>query len=147
MGVSPDRLQAAQGFPADLRDEAWRNVGRLQRVQLQQLRVLQHRLQPDQPRAGELSRQRPASPAARRRVQVLIGGSRFTAVCFALALGGCAGNSGGPGVTPDTAAFLDTLQHRTFNFFWDLTPASNGLTRSEEHTSELQSPCNLVCRL
>src|SRR5256885_8769074 len=22
-----------------------------------------------------------------------------------------------------------------------------GLTRSEEHTSELQSPCNLVCRL
>src|SRR5256885_13051331 len=25
-------------------------------------------------------------------------------------------------------------------------PADNG-TRSEEHTSELQSPCNLVCRL
>src|SRR5256885_3931281 len=23
----------------------------------------------------------------------------------------------------------------------------SGLTRSEEHTSELQSPCNLVCRL
>src|SRR5256885_14195298 len=23
----------------------------------------------------------------------------------------------------------------------------NGLVRSEEHTSELQSPCNLVCRL
>src|SRR2546426_6265156 len=23
----------------------------------------------------------------------------------------------------------------------------NGVTRSEEHTSELQSPCNLVCRL
>src|SRR5256885_11362534 len=33
-----------------------------------------------------------------------------------------------------------------------LRPASNGaggleITRSEEHTSELQSPCNLVCRL
>src|SRR5918994_1777928 len=27
----------------------------------------------------------------------------------------------------------------------DLTPA--GVWRSEEHTSELQSPCNLVCRL
>src|SRR2546426_6701549 len=25
--------------------------------------------------------------------------------------------------------------------------ASNGEIRSEEHTSELQSPCNLVCRL
>src|SRR5256885_9581570 len=25
--------------------------------------------------------------------------------------------------------------------------ASSTLTRSEEHTSELQSPCNLVCRL
>src|SRR2546426_6206201 len=26
-------------------------------------------------------------------------------------------------------------------------PACAGLERSEEHTSELQSPCNLVCRL
>src|SRR2546426_8364698 len=26
-------------------------------------------------------------------------------------------------------------------------PAYTGLARSEEHTSELQSPCNLVCRL
>src|SRR2546426_2935864 len=26
-------------------------------------------------------------------------------------------------------------------------PATNGCKRSEEHTSELQSPCNLVCRL
>src|ERR1039457_607004 len=28
-----------------------------------------------------------------------------------------------------------------------LQPSSSGHTRSEEHTSELQSPCNLVCRL
>src|SRR2546426_6822904 len=27
------------------------------------------------------------------------------------------------------------------------TNAQEGLARSEEHTSELQSPCNLVCRL
>src|SRR2546426_6033656 len=27
------------------------------------------------------------------------------------------------------------------------TPASGSTCRSEEHTSELQSPCNLVCRL
>src|SRR5256885_2895529 len=26
-------------------------------------------------------------------------------------------------------------------------PLQGGLRRSEEHTSELQSPCNLVCRL
>src|SRR5256885_11771349 len=26
-------------------------------------------------------------------------------------------------------------------------PRINGMARSEEHTSELQSPCNLVCRL
>src|SRR2546426_2861640 len=26
-------------------------------------------------------------------------------------------------------------------------PARSACTRSEEHTSELQSPCNLVCRL
>src|SRR5256885_5356127 len=31
-------------------------------------------------------------------------------------------------------------------FHWDLSWSSM-LKRSEEHTSELQSPCNLVCRL
>src|SRR5688500_10720236 len=31
--------------------------------------------------------------------------------------------------------------------FWLLIPAFSLLLRSEEHTSELQSPCNLVCRL
>src|SRR5205807_7004068 len=30
---------------------------------------------------------------------------------------------------------------------WDDANAGNSATRSEEHTSELQSPCNLVCRL
>src|SRR2546426_9984222 len=29
----------------------------------------------------------------------------------------------------------------------DLRPVRGGDVRSEEHTSELQSPCNLVCRL
>src|SRR2546426_3284598 len=29
----------------------------------------------------------------------------------------------------------------------ELCRAHGGLARSEEHTSELQSPCNLVCRL
>src|SRR2546426_10319619 len=30
---------------------------------------------------------------------------------------------------------------------WGMNPTGYHLTRSEEHTSELQSPCNLVCRL
>src|SRR5256885_11418911 len=30
---------------------------------------------------------------------------------------------------------------------WIMVGAIGGLVRSEEHTSELQSPCNLVCRL
>src|SRR5688500_20078907 len=30
---------------------------------------------------------------------------------------------------------------------WLLTPFLAHFVRSEEHTSELQSPCNLVCRL
>ena len=56
-----------------------------------------------------------------------------------LALGACAGNSGGPGVAPDTAAFLDTLQQRTFNWFWDLTPPSNGLTPDRWPTPSFSS--------
>src|SRR3989454_4435858 len=32
----------------------------------------------------------------------------------------------------------------TYSISWDTTTVGN---RSEEHTSELQSPCNLVCRL
>src|ERR1022692_2558508 len=30
---------------------------------------------------------------------------------------------------------------------WTANPGKPRKTRSEEHTSELQSPCNLVCRL
>src|SRR5256885_3465395 len=32
-------------------------------------------------------------------------------------------------------------------FVWGFCPFARLLPRSEEHTSELQSPCNLVCRL
>src|SRR3989454_6206086 len=32
-------------------------------------------------------------------------------------------------------------------YLLDTTGTARDLTRSEEHTSELQSPCNLVCRL
>src|SRR6201988_5504101 len=64
---------------------------------------------------------------------------RGTALVFALALGGCSGNSGDPGISPDTVAFLDTLQHKTFNWFWDLTPASNGLTPDRWPTPSFSS--------
>src|SRR5256885_11132733 len=39
--------------------------------------------------------------------------------------------------------------YRDIRFSKDKTPYKThiGATRSEEHTSELQSPCNLVCRL
>src|SRR5256885_9376967 len=40
----------------------------------------------------------------------------------------------------DNGADLSTLYNGN-------TGAKVALTRSEEHTSELQSPCNLVCRL
>src|SRR2546426_9034456 len=33
------------------------------------------------------------------------------------------------------------------DFYDKLKTLSRGYARSEEHTSELQSPCNLVCRL
>src|SRR5256885_8797717 len=44
------------------------------------------------------------------------------------------------GFTPDAAAGVARLQY-------DPPLAGIQQQRSEEHTSELQSPCNLVCRL
>src|SRR2546426_5142379 len=40
---------------------------------------------------------------------------------------------------------IDVHTHMTI--YTDETPGEPMLKRSEEHTSELQSPCNLVCRL
>src|SRR5688500_7952631 len=37
--------------------------------------------------------------------------------------------------------------HRRVTFLWRGTNDTRRVSRSEEHTSELQSPCNLVCRL
>src|SRR5256885_13327703 len=50
-----------------------------------------------------------------------------------------------PEISPDgawvayTVSTSDTAEDRNKSAVW--------MTRSEEHTSELQSPCNLVCRL
>src|SRR5256885_4382016 len=46
-------------------------------------------------------------------------------------------------------AFVDLLTRPIPGRRWTARPRWQiaGLARSEEHTSELQSPCNLVCRL
>src|ERR1039457_7471016 len=46
---------------------------------------------------------------------------------------------------PYTTLFRPCRRHRPIQCFFALTPYPS--PRSEEHTSELQSPCNLVCRL
>ena len=56
----------------------------------------------------------------------------FLAAILALGTAACLGNHGAgprqPYDTTGTGAFLDTLQQRTFGYFWDLTNTSNGLT-------------------
>src|SRR5206468_5851929 len=64
---------------------------------------------------------------------------RFGSILAVLAVGACSSNSGGPRVAPDTAAFLDTLQHRTFSYFWNLTPPANGLTPDRAPTPSFSS--------
>src|SRR5256885_12050834 len=54
---------------------------------------------------------------------------------------GSLGQGLGVGVGMALCARLDKLDYRTYVLLGD------GEIRSEEHTSELQSPCNLVCRL
>jgi hypothetical protein len=70
---------------------------------------------------------------------MIIFGNRCRLVAVAFGLASCSNNSGSPGVAPDTAAFLDTLQHRTFSYFWNLTPASNGLTPDRAPTPSFSS--------
>lgn len=55
----------------------------------------------------------------------------LSAVCAVLAVTACATNNSTapPPLDPTrVAAFLDTLQERTFHYFWDLTNPQNGLT-------------------
>src|SRR5688500_19785277 len=45
-------------------------------------------------------------------------------------------------------AALEEVSRRSFSCsLSDLQPEDVQVVRSEEHTSELQSPCNIVCRL
>src|SRR5439155_5810404 len=60
----------------------------------------------------------------------------------AILVAACASNHSVGPPPPDstrTAAFLDTLEQRTFGYFWDLTPASNGLTPDRWPTPSFSS--------
>ena len=62
----------------------------------------------------------------------------------AAALSGCRKTENAPAAThppiaPEASAFLDTLQERTFHFFWDLTPAETGLTPDRYPTPSFAS--------
>src|SRR5256885_3227726 len=50
-------------------------------------------------------------------------------------------------VNRDVAELRSTLGKAVQWGFLDVHPLARMKPRSEEHTSELQSPCNLVCRL
>src|SRR2546426_7067899 len=47
----------------------------------------------------------------------------------------------------DSMDFLDIVMELRKRYSVEVPEADYGQLRSEEHTSELQSPCNLVCRL
>src|SRR5438874_13652221 len=74
-----------------------------------------------------------------RRIQI-------AAALAAAILSGCGVNhSEGPPPPPipldpaEAAAFLDTIETRTFHYFWDLTNASNGLTPDRSPTPSFSS--------
>src|SRR2546426_1566216 len=48
---------------------------------------------------------------------------------------------------PYTTLFRSTMPRRSRPWKARCSTVPTTLSRSEEHTSELQSPCNLVCRL
>src|SRR2546426_2624177 len=49
--------------------------------------------------------------------------------------------------TIDTGEGLIAFWAKLTRVIFNVVPIVAGIGRSEEHTSELQSPCNLVCRL
>src|SRR2546426_6954033 len=53
------------------------------------------------------------------------------------------------GVDAPASLYAETAAIPVYNYAFSRTLPPDGvvLDRSEEHTSELQSPCNLVCRL
>jgi hypothetical protein len=50
-----------------------------------------------------------------------------------------ADEAGGSGLTPAQNAFLDTLSHRSFDYFWELTDPATGLTPDRAPTQSFSS--------
>ncbi|MGH7446839.1 MAG: glucoamylase family protein, partial [Longimicrobiales bacterium] len=72
----------------------------------------------------------------RQRVQRTI----LSAALAAALLPACASNRiGGPAPDPEASAFLDTLEQRTFDFFWTRTNTANGLTPDRWPTPSFSS--------
>ena len=67
---------------------------------------------------------------------------KSSAVLLVAVLAACGSNHTFTPPAPDTAgaaAFLDTLEQRTFGYFWDLTNAGNGLTPDRSPTPSFSS--------
>src|SRR3989454_6506409 len=89
--------------------------------------------------AGDLTHQNSSGSAT---VTVTKRTTSTTVSCGALAVGVAASCTA---TVTDTDSGTKTTPTGTVN--WSSSDAAGAVQRSEEHTSELQSPCNLVCRL
>jgi hypothetical protein len=68
--------------------------------------------------------------------------ARLSVALAAALLAGCGSNHSQGPPPPDStqaAAFLDTVQQRTFHYFWDLTNTTNGLTPDRAPTPSFSS--------
>src|SRR5438045_6422259 len=68
--------------------------------------------------------------------------TQLAAALVATALAACAPNHSEGPPPPDStqaAGFLDTLEERTFHYFWDLTNTANGLTPDRSPTQSFSS--------
>ena len=78
-----------------------------------------------------MTRHGAAGPAARVLLTIVLAGSLLAA---------CSANrTTAPVPDPPTRAFLDTLEHRTFRFFWETTNPLNGLTPDRYPTPSFSS--------
>ena len=67
--------------------------------------------------------------------------ARLATMAVLLASAGCAGSAGSSPTAPEPAAqaFLDTLQQRTFNYFWETANPANGLVPDRWPTPSFSS--------
>src|SRR5690606_12391842 len=157
LGLPHGGLEGPQGLPQLPGHHPGHHRRPLQCVQLPELRLLQHRFQ-DRPefRQGELRHERRAAVPAGHGIQLLApltsrprgtfgcpaalhprAGARMPSfrlrVAFLL-LAGAVGCNRSPALEPDPVvsprqqAFLDPLERRTFNCFWERTSPATGLT-------------------